>query len=298
MSKIKLNQKHKEQLALVVFITISAIAFVFIVSMRNKVRVNNEIESIQNVVEIIETTTVEKETPIAGTENVTSEVERTSVSSETKNEASTAMNVVIDWTLLKKEYPDLYAWIYIPETDVNYPIFQHPTDNEYYLRHNMDGTTGHPGCLYTEKCNSKDFSDRNTVIYGHTLPEKDIASMFTTLHKFEKEEFFAKNDYIYVYTEEKKLIYEIFAAYEYPAYHLIENFDYSDDDVYASYIDSIYHNTEGKIKNFKYDIEVTVEDKILTLSTCTYDYDDLLRYLVVGVLVVDEEVPDIEETIS
>lgn len=294
VEKLDLSEKKKNQLKLIIFVTASIVAFIFIVSMRNKVHVNNEIESLQNAVGVVTETVTEEKTPAVSTENATVAIEKTTESATIETEVAKDMS--IDWADLKKKYPNLYAWIYIPDTDINYPIFQHPTDNEYYLRHNMDGSLGHPGCLYTEKCNNKDFSDRNTVVYGHTLPEKDIASMFTTLHKFEDTSFFAKDHYIYVYTEENNYTYEVFAAYEYPAYHLIENFDYSNDEVYASYIDSIYHNTEGKIKNIKNDIEVGIDDKLLTLSTCTYDYDDLLRYLVAGVLVENEEMPGIEES--
>ena len=66
----------------------------------------------------------------------------------------------IDFDKLHKEVSeDIYAWIYIPDTNIDYPVFQHPTDNAYYLEHNVDGSEGYPGCIYTENYNSKDFSD-------------------------------------------------------------------------------------------------------------------------------------------
>ncbi|HBA46218.1 MAG TPA: hypothetical protein DCZ91_00130, partial [Lachnospiraceae bacterium] len=58
---------------------------------------------------------------------------------------------------------DIYAWIYIPDTKIDYPVLQHPTDNTYYLNYNLDGSRGYPGCIYTEDYNEKDFSDPNTV---------------------------------------------------------------------------------------------------------------------------------------
>ena len=61
--------------------------------------------------------------------------------------------------------PDVYAWIAVPGTE----ILQHPSDNSYYFMHNIDGSYGYPGCIYTENLNSKDITDNNTVIYGHNV---------------------------------------------------------------------------------------------------------------------------------
>ena len=61
----------------------------------------------------------------------------------------------------------MYAWIYVPGTNVDYPVLQHPTDDAYYLEHNMDGSKGLPGCIYTESVNTKDFTDR-TLFYTVT----------------------------------------------------------------------------------------------------------------------------------
>ena len=75
----------------------------------------------------------------------------------------------LDWAELKDQNKDIYAWIYVPGTDVDYPILRHETDNEYYLNHNLDGSEGLPGCIYTEDYNSKDFTDIHTVINGHNI---------------------------------------------------------------------------------------------------------------------------------
>ena len=74
---------------------------------------------------------------------------------------------------------DIYAWIHIPDTKIDYPVLQHPTDNSYYLNHNLDGSRGYPGCIYTEDYNKKDFTDPNTVLYGHNMKN---GTMFAGLH--------------------------------------------------------------------------------------------------------------------
>ena len=74
-----------------------------------------------------------------------------------------AMRRVVDFDKLQTETnADIYAWIYIPDTNIDYPVLQHPTDDTRYLNYNIDGSKGYPGCIYTEKANAKDFSDFNT----------------------------------------------------------------------------------------------------------------------------------------
>lgn len=190
----------------------------------------------------------------------------------------------LDWAELKDQNKDIYAWIYVPGTDVDYPILQHETDNEYYLNHNLDGSEGLPGCIYTEDYNSKDFTDIHTVINGHNISKgASKGMMFSSLHNFEDKDFFAKNNYIFIYTPDKVLVYQVFAAYEYKAIHLLDNFDYTNEYVYADYLKHIYETTD-RVANVRNDITVTTEDKILTLSTCTSDHDSGLRFLVTGVL--------------
>ena len=190
----------------------------------------------------------------------------------------------IDWDELHATNPDVYAWIYVPGTSVDYPVLQHPTDNEYYLMHNLDKSYGYPGVIYTEDYNSKDFTDPNTVLYGHNM---DNTTMFSTLHKFSDPEMVETPHYIYIYTEDgRTLVYEIFAAYEYPSIHLLINFDVKNEFVYDQYLRNISNMdlTSTGIANIRHDITPSVSDRIITLSTCTTDHDATERFLVVGVL--------------
>ena len=190
----------------------------------------------------------------------------------------------IDWDALHEENEDIYAWITVTDTTVDYPVLQHPTNNEYYLNKNLDGSTGYPGCIYTENYNAKDFSDKNTVLYGHNLKDK---TMFSSLHNYEDEETFAKDQYIFVWTESDLYVYRVFAAYEFNANHLLLNYDYSNEYVYEQYLKDIYSvaDKDYGVANVNEDIEVTKEDRIITLSTCTADHNSNQRFLVVGVLV-------------
>jgi sortase B len=191
----------------------------------------------------------------------------------------------LDWEELAQTNEDIYAWIYVPNTEIDYPIVQHPSDDAFYLDHNLDGSAGLPGTIYTEPSyTSKEFDDLHTVVYGHNIAYGSSGgTMFSTLYNFASEEVFQQENYIYIYTPDDVFVYQIFAAYEYESLHLMYCFDYTNEYVYEDFLRSIYE-TNGRVANVKQEIEVTVEDQILTLSTCTQDSRDDLRMLVTGVL--------------
>lgn len=186
----------------------------------------------------------------------------------------------VDFAALQEEInEDIYAWIYIPDNVIDYPVLQHPTDNTFYLENNIDGSKGYPGCIYTENYNSKHFTDRNTVMYGHNMKN---GTMFASLHKFEDSEYFEEHPYIYIYTEEGLLVYEVFAAYETGNEHILFSCDFGLTTQYSKYLEDIYQ-IRNMNANIKEDLKVTTENRILTLSTCVSGKSDR-RYLVQGVL--------------
>lgn len=194
----------------------------------------------------------------------------------------------IKWASLQKEInKDIYAWIVVPGTAIDYPVLQHPKETDYYLTHNLDGSVGRPGCIYTQRMNSKDWSDRNTVLYGHNMR---IGTMFAGLHAFEDAEFFEENRYIHVYSEDGRvLIYEIFAAYAFSDAHILMTYDFDTDEGYQQYLDIVKESAKNN-GHFRQGTELSTEDKIITLSTCIKGISSQ-RYLVQGVLVAEQEQP-------
>lgn len=186
----------------------------------------------------------------------------------------------LDWEGLKKENEDIYGWVYIPGTQVDYPLLQHPTDDSYYLVHNLDGSEGYPGCIYTESRNKKDFTDPNTILYGHNMKD---GSMFGSLHNFEEASFFEGHRYAFLYTEEQTFVYDLFAAYEFSDDHLLYAYDFTTEKGYQEYLDMVFEIRDMGA-HFREGTEVTAEDKILTMSTCISTKPEN-RYLVQGVLV-------------
>ncbi len=218
---------------------------------------------------------------------VASGVESTNSGNNSDNQNSNLADNQIDFESLKKQNSEIYAWITIPNTNVDYPILQSATDDNFYLNHDLDKNYSFPGAIYSQSMNSKDFSDRVTVLYGHNMLN---GSMFASLHKFEDSDFFEENKYIYVYTENAKLTYEIVSAMSYDDRHIMNSFDFSDDEVYSTYLDSVI-NPHSISSNVRQGMNLTTDDKLLVLSTCLNYGDENYgngRYLVQGALVKNE----------
>ena len=178
---------------------------------------------------------------------------------------------------------DIYAWIYIPDTKIDYPILQHPTDNVYYLNHNLDGSSGYPGCIYSEDYNVKDFSDPVTVLYGHNMKN---GTMFAGLHRFTDSEYLKEHPYVYIYTPDGMLVYQIFAVHSHSNEHLLYSKDYTEEIVMESYIGAI--ERERSMMSVENEaVEVGADSHILTLSTCISNRPNN-RLLVQGVLLNGE----------
>ena len=187
----------------------------------------------------------------------------------------------LDWDALQKENKHIYAWIYIPGTKVDYPILQHPEVDDYYLNRNLDGSSGYPGCIYSETVTSKDFTDYNTLIYGHNMKND---TMFGSLHDFENAMFLDEYHYVYIYTPETVLVYDIFASYMYTDDHIYYSYDFGVAEGYQEYIDDIF-GIRDMSANIRDDVEVTSEDYMLTMCTCMGSGRTENRYVVNAVLV-------------
>lgn len=191
----------------------------------------------------------------------------------------------INFAELKEQNPEVYAWIYVPGTDVNLPVVQSTTDDNFYLNHNIDGDYAVEGAIYSQSMNAADFSDPVTVLYGHNLVN---GSMFSTLHYFENEDFFAQHDTMYIYTLGHILTYKVVSAYQYDDRHILNSFDFSDPSVVRTYFDYVMA-PNSLVENVRQGVTLQTTDKIVQLSTCTdtVNHTDT-RYLVTGVLTDDQ----------
>ena len=206
----------------------------------------------------------------------------TEITAPAKIDVQLAENPV-DFATLKSQNNDIYSWIYIPNININYPVCQSALSDNFYLNHDIYKNYSFAGTIYSQYCNKRNYTDRVTVLYGHNMAN---GSMFADLHKFSDTNFFNKNKYIYIYTPDRKLTYEIVSAFIYDDRHIMNSFDFTDDKVFSEYLDTI-QNPRSVSKNVNKEINLTIDDKILVLSTCLNSGEG--RYLVQGVLVNDEK---------
>ena len=114
---------------------------------------------------------------------------------------------------LNKQNPDTVGWIYIPGTNIDYPIVMPPAeDPDYYMDHDFSGANYSQGAIFIEtRCRPGILQNKNTIIVGHNIRLQGM--MFNQLVKFGEEEFFKEHSEIYIYTEEGKFVFNVFSFY-------------------------------------------------------------------------------------
>ena len=166
---------------------------------------------------------------------------------------------------LYDKYEDYRGWIKIDNTNINYPIVQ-GKDNSFYLNKDINKNYLSSGSIFMNYLNNR-FNDENTVLFGHHMRNK---TMFAQLKKYkEKEFFYGDNDIVIEVENDKVLKYKVFSAYvtDSKDNYIKTNFD--DKDQYKEFLEDIKNKSQ-----YKSDIDVNENDKIITLSTCSYEFND------------------------
>lgn len=162
---------------------------------------------------------------------------------------------------LKNRYPDLYGWITVSGTNINYPIMQ-ADDNDYYLNHSYNGSILGAGAIFADfTCEPKLMHNRNLVVFGHHMSN---SSMFHQLDNFLKESFFMNNGKVTVYTLDGMYTYEIFSIYETNKYYPYITTYFSSADKFIEFAETMEHNSIYH----KEDVVFNATSRLLTLSTC------------------------------
>lgn len=190
----------------------------------------------------------------------------------------------VDFEALRAANPDIYAWLYIPDTKINYPILQREDDDSYYLTHGSDGAPSKAGAVFTESTyNARDLSDPVTVIYGHHMRSGDI---FGDLQKlYSAPGGMEEHQEIRVYLPERELSWRVFAAVPFNMRHILYYHDFSDPAVFQAFLDQVL-SVRSINASFDETVEVSAGDQLLILSTCLQG-DSKQRYLVLAALTAE-----------
>ncbi|MDR0446038.1 MAG: class B sortase [Oscillospiraceae bacterium] len=189
---------------------------------------------------------------------------------------------LVDFDGLRDINPDTEAWIIGVGTNINYPVV-HSSDNTEYLTKMFDGRTSKAGALFIDMRNSVGFSDRNTIIYGHNMRNH---SMFWTVTQYRSQSFYNNHPTLRLITDKGNYEIQLYAGFVADAAESgVWRTQFSSDQNYMDWVDSLISRS-----SFKSYVEVTPADRTITLSTCTYEFNDA-RYVVMGKLVPVGDTP-------
>lgn len=198
----------------------------------------------------------------------------TNISEKTAKVDPKQFTGVVDWKALKKVNPDVQGWLYQKGTVINYPVVQ-GTDNDTYLHTRFDKQWSGGGTLFVDSRMEKDFKGFNSIIYGHHMKD---GSMFRSIRGYTKEDgYYDKHKTLELATPHGNYHLVVFSAFITKA---------TDEDTYKmtydeaekqAYIDRAWERSELPITRDS--VDVTKNDRLVTLSTCAYDYEEA-RYIV------------------
>ncbi|MBR6581197.1 MAG: class B sortase [Ruminococcus sp.] len=172
---------------------------------------------------------------------------------------------------LQESYPDAIGWIYVSDTNINYPIMQ-GKDNDFYLTHGTDGRSLKCGCIELDfRCENR-FQNNFNILYGHNMKN---GSMFANVCRFKDKSYYDSHPYGWVYTADSVFRLDFFSV------------------AVTDWHDEIYNGFRSldewtphlkEISRIYEEVELTDQDRLVLLSTCSYEFDNA-RTVLTGRLV-------------
>lgn len=190
----------------------------------------------------------------------------------------------INWDKLRKINPDIVGWIYLKDTNINYPVVK-GDDNKTYLTRAYNGDWSGAGTPFVDYRCENEFEDFNTIIYGHHMRD---GSMFNNLSKyFRDKDFYKSHKNFELITPNEKYHLKVFSGFLTKADSYVYDLNLFEEEQMDEFINKV--QSSNSISGMD-DVIVTPLDKVVTLSTCAYDFEDA-REVVFGKLVKwsDEE---------
>lgn len=213
------------------------------------------------------------------------ESENASVQEEVTEESTEKLidvSLDIQYNDLKKINDDIVGWLYYEPLDISYPVVR-GDDNEYYTHYTFENEKNNSGAIFMDFLNKKDYSDLNTIIYGHNMRN---GTMFGSLKKLLNDsEIAQENPYFYIFTDDKAYMYEIFTVFltsvNSKIYDLVRTEE--EEQTFLNLADQIAAKS-----GYRSDREVDASERVVTLSTC-HGLHSTNRTVVAGVLIAEEE---------
>lgn len=255
--KYKLRLKNIGYILLfLVLLTIFVFCFIRLICWTRDNKVSNEIlEDVNELVEVKEETTDEAKKE----------------EDETKIDASdpywdfiNTSFLSIDYSKLREKNKDIIGWVKVNSTNINYPVVQY-SDNEYYLTHDLYRNYNGGGWVFLDYRNKNGFNNKNSIIYAHGRENK---TMFGTLKNILNKEWYQNKDNYVIKTSSLSgsYVWQVFSVYKTPNTNDYIKTNFNTDSEYQTFLNLI---TKRSIYDFN--TNVTINNKILTLSTC---FDD------------------------
>ncbi|MCR5795106.1 MAG: class B sortase [Solobacterium sp.] len=191
-----------------------------------------------------------------------------------KSESSETEEVYIDFEALKEICPDIGGWISLKDSAIDYPFVYAP-DNSFYLTHLFSGEYNKSGAVFVDAGNSRDFADRVTVLYAHHMKN---GTMFADVENYKDPAYYTSHREFDIYTEEGNYKLYPLAGYVTNGSQNYVRFEFADDADFCAYVQGFIDRSD-----FVSAETFTADDKIVMLSTCSYDVADG-RYVLIGKL--------------
>lgn len=182
--------------------------------------------------------------------------------------------ISVDFDKLIKKNEDVVGWIYCEDTVINYPVVQSNSNTEY-LKKGLNGKKLSGGTIFADCRNNSVGYDRNYMLYGHNMRN---GTMFGTLTKYKKQSYYDKHPTMYLLTPEGDYKIELVAGKVVSTTEMIYKIS-PDETAFDSYLEKLC-----KKSTFKSNVTLETGDKIITLSTCSYETENS-RYVVIGKLI-------------
>lgn len=180
----------------------------------------------------------------------------------------------VDFAALSQINPDIVGWLYCEGTAINYPVVQ-GCDNEYYLDHLFDGSENANGCLFLDSRVEPSFSSRHSIIYGHHMQS---GAMFAALDGYKRQSFYDARPTMLLITPDATYEVQLFAAYVADPSEDAWEVSFANDEEVQAWIDAAIARS-----TFTSGVKPTPGDRLLTLSTCSYEFGDA-RFVIVGLM--------------